>query len=152
MICKVFKRKNIPDVALNMPEEFLTDELYGISTLYADDKICCQQLYICLSAQEWCEFENQPFYKSLMNFLQRKNYLRKGENDFMWKAKDNLWKEEIGKVIEGLGDKCYETQKTAEPVAEEIVSVLINSKKSYKECLQALEIAKDKLLLTFPSK
>lgn len=146
----MFKRKNTPDVALNMPEEFLTDELYGISTLYADDKICCQQLYICLSAQEWCEFENQPFYNSLMEFLQRKSHLRKGGNDFMSKTNETEWT--FGEPIESPSVKYYETKETSEPVAEEIVSVLINSKKSYLECLQALEIAKDKLLLTYPLK
>ncbi len=54
--------------------------------------------------------------------------------------------------MEYPNNKYYEYREKTEPLAEDLMKVLIGSKKSYLECLEALEIAKDKLLLTFPSR
>lgn len=44
----------------------------------------------------------------------------------------------------------YEYREKTEPIAEQLLAVLLESGNRYLECLEALEIAKDKLLLTYP--
>lgn len=46
--------------------------------------------------------------------------------------------------------KFYENKEKTEPVAEQILEVLLRNKISYIECQEALEIAMDKLMLTCP--
>lgn len=47
--------------------------------------------------------------------------------------------------------KVYEYEEKTEPVAEQILEVLLRNKISYLECQEALEIAMDKLMLTCPN-
>lgn len=46
--------------------------------------------------------------------------------------------------------KIYENLEITEPIAEEITKMLVSKKNSYLECFEALEIAKEKLLLNYP--
>lgn len=44
--------------------------------------------------------------------------------------------------------KVYETKEDSEPIAEEIVKLIVSKNKSYLCAMDALEIARDKLLTT----
>lgn len=46
--------------------------------------------------------------------------------------------------------KIYTTKERSEPIADSILNLLIKEKLSYFESIEALKIAKDKLLFTYP--
>lgn len=46
--------------------------------------------------------------------------------------------------------KVYDNAEITEPIAEELVNLLINKKISYLDCFEVLEIAMDKIKFTYP--
>lgn len=45
---------------------------FEIHPWYADNKKYCQELRLCLSLPDWYEFENQPFFRELIQYLHNK--------------------------------------------------------------------------------
>ena len=66
------KRKKEPEVQCIGRHFFQKTNAYEIIPYYSDNEICAQELSVCLSIHDWNEFEEQPFYHSLMEYLQRK--------------------------------------------------------------------------------
>lgn len=66
------KRKKEPEVQCIGRHFFQKTNAYEIIPYYSDNEICAQELSVCLSIHDWNEFEAQPFYHSLMEYLQQK--------------------------------------------------------------------------------
>nr|WP_294655409.1 hypothetical protein [uncultured Anaerotignum sp.] len=66
------KRKKEPEVQCIGRHFFQKTNAYEIIPYYSDNEICAQELSVCLSIHDWNEFEEQPFYHSLMEYLQQK--------------------------------------------------------------------------------
>lgn len=47
-----------------------------ITSWYADNKVYCKELMLCLSVNDWNELEGEPFYQELMKFLKNKGILK----------------------------------------------------------------------------
>lgn len=66
------KRKKEPEVQCIGRHFFQKTNAYEIIPYYSNNEICAQELSVCLSIHDWNEFEEQPFYHSLMEYLQQK--------------------------------------------------------------------------------
>lgn len=53
------------------PRVFMNPGEFQISAGYADNVKYCQELRICLSVHDWSKFVNQPFFRELIEYLDR---------------------------------------------------------------------------------
>ena len=67
-----FRRKNIIKTQCIGRHFFQKTNVYEIIPYYVNNEICAKELSVCLSIHDWNEFEEQPFYHSLMEYLQQK--------------------------------------------------------------------------------
>lgn len=72
---KLFGRKT-REQSTQKPEEhfnyhtiFPNVGTYERTTFYSDNVPSAQELVICLSAQDWSEFENQQFFREMFEYL-----------------------------------------------------------------------------------
>lgn len=50
---------------------FMEPGIAEISAGYANNVKYCQELRICLSVHDWSKFVNQPFFRELIEYLDR---------------------------------------------------------------------------------
>ncbi len=62
---------------------FMEPGIAEISAGYANNVKYCQELRICLSVRDWNKFVSQPFFRELIEYLDRMQIqgLRKGDKN-----------------------------------------------------------------------